>query len=274
MELTASTGLDTDIERFDGPPQVCLWRSLLALRVAKCNALEFHYQVLYAIFMPAGLDFLMHFTVDEKRNSSDIGNEARLQAPLYPGSAILRRALRGNLVSFPSQIPILLKRPSADMQRRMVLLFFVLGWRSAKIAARFNVPKHHVWESLNEWSVRAMAVGYVRVIDPEAFAACCRVEYGQDHETEEIPLAEVEPVLRNDVDLIAAKDLAIAHCEESRVRTATLLRDLIAAAATARKLGRGSEQTDGLFTVLQTGTSSLQRGLRARGTEQVPHAVA
>jgi hypothetical protein len=66
------------------------------------------------------------------------------------------------------------------MQCRMVLLFFVHGWSSVDIAARFDVPKHVVWGILNEWSARALALGYIQVIDPEAFAACCRMdnEYG------------------------------------------------------------------------------------------------
>jgi hypothetical protein len=66
------------------------------------------------------------------------------------------------------------------MQCRVVLLFYVHGWSSVDIATRFNVPKHVIWGTLNEWSVRALALGYIQVIDPEAFAACCRVddEYG------------------------------------------------------------------------------------------------
>ena len=80
-------------------------------------------------------------------------------------------AVRANIVSFPSQIPTLLKQPSADMQWRVVLLFFVRGWSASRIGARFNVPRHRIWKTLNSWSVRALALGYVQVIDPEAFAA-------------------------------------------------------------------------------------------------------
>ena len=110
----------------------------------------------------------MHL-VDRKR-------EASLKTPVYPGSAVLRRAVRQNIVSFPSQIPAFLRRPGADMQCRVVLLFFVRGWSSVDIAARFNVPKHAIWGILNEWSVRALALGYIQVIDPEAFAICCRMD--------------------------------------------------------------------------------------------------
>jgi hypothetical protein len=101
--------------------------------------------------------------------------EARLKTPVHPGCAVLRRAVRGNLVSFPSQIVAFLKSPPADMQCRVVLLFFVHGWSSIDIAARFDVPKHLVWGILNDWSVRALALGCIQVIDPEAFDICCRV---------------------------------------------------------------------------------------------------
>ena len=117
--------------------------------------------------------------VDEKE-------EASVKAPIYPGSAVLRRAVRRNIVSFPSQIQAFLRRPAADMQCRVVLLFFVRGWTSIQIAARLGVPKHVIRGILNEWSVRALALGYIQVIDAEEFAICCRMddEYGTNRETE------------------------------------------------------------------------------------------
>ena len=117
--------------------------------------------------------------VDEKE-------EASVKAPIYPGSAVLRRAVRRNIVSFPSQNQAFLRRPAADMQCRVVLLFFVRGWTSIQIAARCGVPKHVIRGILNEWSVRALALGYIQVIDAEEFAICCRMddEYGTNRETE------------------------------------------------------------------------------------------
>src|SRR5258708_30215716 len=141
----------------------------------------------------------MH-SMDDRRNALEIRTAERVQTPLHSGSAVLRRALRRNIVSFPSQIPVFLKQPPADMQWRMVLLYFVRGWSSAKIAARFNVPTHWIRKSLNAWSVRALALGFVQVIDPEAFAACCHsdVEYGANRDTEESdsqPLPDAAPAL-------------------------------------------------------------------------------
>jgi hypothetical protein len=220
--------------------------------------------------------------MDEKRKVLDISEE-RLQTPVHPGSETLRRAVRGNIVSFPSQIPTLLKQPSADMQWRAVLLFFVRGWSASRIAARFNVPRHRIWKILNGWSVRALALGYVQVIDPQAFAACCHldVESGTVCSVEEttditarprfspkdvLPPAgmpagnrPVEAPVAN-VEVIAALDATIAHCEtwqdEFWVRTATLLRELRAVAA-ALELRRSSEGP----------------GMLVREEERVFHAV-
>lgn len=125
--------------------------------------------------MPAGLDSCM-WNMGEKRNGAGMNNKSGPKTPVHPGCAVLRRAVRLNIVSFPSRIPALLKDPAGDIPWRVVVLFFVRGWRSADIAARFNVPKHRIWQILNGWSVRAWALGYLGVIDPEAFAACCRFD--------------------------------------------------------------------------------------------------
>src|SRR5260370_20142378 len=240
----------------------------------------------------------MH-SMDDQRNALEIHNAERLQTPLHSGSSVLRRALRRNIVSCPSQIPVFLKQPPAGMQWRMVLLYFVRGWSSVKIAARFNVPTHWIRKSLNEWSVRALALGFVQVIDPEAFAACCHsdVEYGTNRDTEESdsqPLPDAAPAmsapkptrlgsmpvawLEKGADLIAALDASIAHCEEWReefwMRTATLLRDLRAVAAATLEQRHPSEQTVGLFTALEGGNGGVQHGLRVCEEERVSHAVA
>jgi hypothetical protein len=62
------------------------------------------------------------------------------------------------------------------MQWRVIVLFFVRGWRAPAIARRFHVPKHRIWEVLDYWSVRAWGLGCLQVIDPEAFAMCCRAD--------------------------------------------------------------------------------------------------
>jgi hypothetical protein len=254
-------------------------------------------------------------SMNEKGNSPEMHGAERMKTPIHPGCGTLRRAIHGNMVSFPSQIPNALKRPQAEMQWRLVVLFFVRGWSAAKIAARFHVPRHRVWTLLNEWSVRAMAQGHIQVIDPEAFEACCRddAEWRSDDDAEELGLAGVRPLVRvvpnafsetasratveapvapdgtdigagpaespgENANLIAALDVAAAHCEEWRgefwVNTATHLRDLRTAALAALEVGCSSERRDDFFATSQSGRDSLSRGLRVRAEERVSHAVA
>lgn len=253
--------------------------------VSRSYKLErFLYPDPYAIFIPRVLDFPMH-SMDRKRNFSENVGDHALKTPVHPGCERLRRAIRGNAVSFPSQIPTLLKRPTADVQR-MVLLFFVRGWNSATIAQRLDVPKHRVWKNLSAWSVRAFALGYIQVIDPDAFAMCCGagVEQGSNRNIEDIRPAGVKSLLSGDpqrwadalppavaplpvsppeesLDLIAALDVAIAHCDASRDRfwilTATLLRDLRTSAVGALEFG-----------------GMLENEARVRNGERLSHAVA
>src|SRR5450755_155042 len=111
---------------------------------------RFHLEDTYAFLIVRGLVLSMHF-IEVQRNPPEISDDS-LQTPVHPGSETLRRAIRRNIVSFPSQVPTLLNRPAADTQWRIVLLFFVHGWSAAKIAARFNVPRHAIWKILNGWS--------------------------------------------------------------------------------------------------------------------------
>jgi hypothetical protein len=303
------------MQRFDGRRQIFLCPLSRALRAGKYPIRVFHLADTYAILISFGLDFIMH-SMDEKRNTPENHGAERPKTPVHPGSGILRRAIRGNIVSFPSQIPSFPKGSQAEMQWRMVILFFVRGWRVGKIGERFQVPSHRVWKLLNEWSLRALALGYVQVIDPEAFAACCRDEAncGSDQDIEEPRLAEVRPLIKSgrhaladeaapgvgpeasgawdearagggpvdspgeSANLIAALDVAVAHCEEWRgefwVRTATHLRDLRTAAMAALEVGRSSERSDGFFGTSQGGKSSVSHGLRVRDEERVSHAVA
>ena len=236
--------------------------------------------------MLAGLDSCMHLMMDAKRSVSEITGE-RLPTPVHPGSETLRRAIRANIVSFPSQIPTLLKCPPADTQWRIVLLFFIRGWSSSKIGARFSLPRHRIWNILNGWSVRALGLGYIQVIDPEAFAACCHLDVELPHV---VPAAveglsapvEKRPEDRSvdaqgtSVDLIGALDAAIAQCEAWRdefwVRTATLLRELRAVAA-ALEVRRSREQTEELFPALEYGENGLRPGMTVRDGERGFHAV-
>jgi transposase-like protein len=84
------------------------------------------------------------------------------------GNAILRLAIRQNLVSFPAQVPAFMKqRQSGDTQERIVQLYFVRGWPIRSICDRYRISKAMVQKMLSEWRIRAIAGGYIQDIHPE-----------------------------------------------------------------------------------------------------------
>jgi hypothetical protein len=90
------------------------------------------------------------------------------------GNSMLRAAIRRNLVSFPSQIPPLVKR--ADKHERIVQLYFACGWQVRSICSRYRLSKSAVQKVLSEWRIRAVAAGYIQDIHPEALAVLASEE--------------------------------------------------------------------------------------------------
>lgn len=78
----------------------------------------------------------------------------------------LRVAIRSNLVSFPSQVPVFERHDRPDLQRRIVQLYFLLGWSCETIAARFGLLRQRVGQVLSTWKRRAVEMGYIQVIPP------------------------------------------------------------------------------------------------------------
>jgi hypothetical protein len=78
----------------------------------------------------------------------------------------LRKAIRANRVSFPSQVPVFPKHDRADLQRKMVQLYFLLGWSCNRIGARYNLCRQRVQQVLNAWKRRAVQMGYIQPIPP------------------------------------------------------------------------------------------------------------
>jgi hypothetical protein len=81
----------------------------------------------------------------------------------------LRSAIRRNLVSFPSEIPVFQKLTRCDIQWRIVQLYFVRGWRLDDIASRFQLCRERARQILNSWRIQAIHSGYIQPIDPERF---------------------------------------------------------------------------------------------------------
>jgi hypothetical protein len=76
----------------------------------------------------------------------------------------MREALRMNLISFPSQVPVFGRHDRPDVQWRFAQLYFVLGWRCGKIAARYGVGRQRAGQILKVWVGRAVETGYVQLI--------------------------------------------------------------------------------------------------------------
>jgi hypothetical protein len=85
------------------------------------------------------------------------------------GNADLRCAIQLNLVSFPSQIPGLMRGEEA--YGRLVQLYFILGWSPTGLCERYRLNKSTVWRLISDWKNRAVAAGYIQAIDQEALAA-------------------------------------------------------------------------------------------------------
>jgi hypothetical protein len=84
------------------------------------------------------------------------------------GNTLLRTAITHNIVSFPAQIPPLMRRGSGDLQERIVQLFFVRGWPVRNICERYGISRAMVHKLLMEWRIRAVESGCIQEIEPGA----------------------------------------------------------------------------------------------------------
>jgi len=76
----------------------------------------------------------------------------------------LRRKIRQNRVSFPSQVPTFQKHDRPDLQRKAVQLYFLFGWSCNKIARRLGILRQRVQQILSTWKRRAIQLGYIQEI--------------------------------------------------------------------------------------------------------------
>lgn len=97
------------------------------------------------------------------------------------GNSALRIAIQRNLVSFPSQIPAIVKRPEDkrpedDTQQRIAHLYFARGWPVRDICARYSLSKAMVQRLVSEWRIRAVSAGYIQDIHPEDLDALIHIK--------------------------------------------------------------------------------------------------
>jgi hypothetical protein len=86
--------------------------------------------------------------------------------PFLFGNRSLQTAVRGNLASFPSQIPSFGKYPQKDIQWRLAALYFVRGWSRRQLARRFGVTPQRCGQVISEWRIHAVRLGYVEDVRP------------------------------------------------------------------------------------------------------------
>jgi hypothetical protein len=79
----------------------------------------------------------------------------------------LREAIRANSVSFPSQVPTFERHDRADVQAKLVQLYFVCGWNCESIAGRYGLIQQRVRQILTTWKRRAVETGYIQYIPPD-----------------------------------------------------------------------------------------------------------
>lgn len=79
----------------------------------------------------------------------------------------LRDSIQANRVHFPMPIPSFPYQYRADIQWRLVELYFIRGWSTRRIAERYGVTARRIQQSLQHWVVSAMERGYLQLIPPE-----------------------------------------------------------------------------------------------------------
>jgi hypothetical protein len=111
------------------------------------------------------------------------------------GNSALRLAIQRNLVSYPSQIPPVMKRPGGDIQERIAQLYFARGWMVRNICERYGLSKAMVLKILAGWRIRAVAAGFIQDIHPEDLDTLIHVKDDPDtalpHENTDPEMATV-----------------------------------------------------------------------------------
>lgn len=76
----------------------------------------------------------------------------------------LRAAIRANHISFPAPVPVFASEFRADIQWRLVELYFVRGWSPGRLAERYKITSSRVRQSLRSWVRRARTMGYLQPV--------------------------------------------------------------------------------------------------------------
>jgi hypothetical protein len=80
----------------------------------------------------------------------------------------VREAIHANRIVFPVPVPTFPAQFRPEIQWRLVELYFIRGWSSAKLAERYGVTARRIQQSLQQWVGIALSRGYLQEIPPEA----------------------------------------------------------------------------------------------------------
>jgi hypothetical protein len=80
----------------------------------------------------------------------------------------LRAAIQANQLTFPVPVPVFVWQHKAEVQWRLAELYFVHGWSTERLGARYRVSGSRVRQSLRSWVHRARTLGYMQPVPPEA----------------------------------------------------------------------------------------------------------
>jgi hypothetical protein len=144
---------------------------------------------LFLFRVPAGDKIMCRMVAWLPRNQVEDANRPQAALPDWAGNLDLsmsqleeinvrdlRRAIRANVVSFPSQVPAFQKHEkpeltprtgfSGELSRRIAQLYFVSGWHCIGIGTRYGFSENRVRQILNAWKCRAVEAGYIQHIPP------------------------------------------------------------------------------------------------------------
>jgi Sigma-70, region 4 len=111
----------------------------------------------------------MPFSQDPPDNwfTGDAGFEGALQIAQM-SLRHLRAAIQNDEISFPSQVPVFACQSRADIQWRLVELYFVHNWSCSDLGERYGVTMERARQLISQWVRRAAVLGYLQEIPAEA----------------------------------------------------------------------------------------------------------
>jgi len=86
----------------------------------------------------------------------------------------LRQEVRENRIAFPAPVPIFAHQHRADVQWRLVELYFVRGWSFSRLSLRYNVTPGRARQTIRRWVERACALHYLQRIAAEGEGVAAR----------------------------------------------------------------------------------------------------